>query len=125
MHGDQAELRRVCDGGVKVVHSGEAASERVNTLVSVCLSTRGPAKFIFPACSVRKSRTTRETSVPICHPRQPPKLCRVSSELSYFLKRRMEGPRNSVLPRSAAISGASKKFVGSFAVVTGDKGFTK
>ena len=85
MHGDQAELRRVCDGGVKVVHSGEAASERVNTLVSVCLS-HAARRSIFSACSVRKSRTTRETSVPICHPRQPPKLCRVSSELSYFLK---------------------------------------
>ena len=38
LHGDQAELGRVRHGGVKVVHSGEAASERVSTLVSVCLS---------------------------------------------------------------------------------------
>ena len=68
MHGDQAELRRVGDGGVKVVHSGEAASERVNTLVSVCLSTRGPAKFISARCGNRESR---EKSFPICHPRQP------------------------------------------------------
>ena len=120
MHGDQAELRRVGDGGVKVVHSGEAASQRVNTLVSVCLSTRGPAKFI-SACSSAEITKVAKSSFPICHPRQRAKLCRprncrISSDV--------EGPRNSVLPRSAAISGASKKFVGSFAVVTGDKGFT-
>ncbi len=72
MHGDQAELRRVGDGGVKVVHSGEAASERVNTLVSVCLSTRGPAKFI-SACAAEIAKVAR-SSFPICHPRQPPTL---------------------------------------------------
>ena len=121
MHGDQAELRRVGDGGVKVVHSGEAASERVNTLVSVCLSTRGPAKFI-SACAAEIAKVARNRSRFVT--RASPQLCRpVSSELSYF--KDVEGPRNSVLPRSAAISGASKKFVGSFAVVTGDKGFTK
>ena len=89
MHGDQAELRRVGDGGVKVVHSGEAASERVNTLVSVCLSTRGPAKFISARCGNRESR---EIFVPDLSPAPAPQLCRpVSSELSYF--KRSEGPR--------------------------------
>lgn len=75
MHGDQAELRRVGDGGVKVVHSGEAASERVNTLVSVCLSTRGPAKFI-SACSSAEITKVAKSSFPICHLRQRAKLCR-------------------------------------------------
>ena len=89
MHGDQAELRRVGDGGVKVVHSGEAASERVNTLVSVCLSTRGPAKFI-SACAAEIAKVARNRSRFVT--RASPQLCRpVSSELSYF--KRSEGPR--------------------------------
>ena len=85
MHGDQAELRRVGDGGVKVVHSGEAASQRVNTLVSVCLSTRGPAKFI-SACSSAEITKVAKSSFPICHPRQRAKTVS-ASELSYFKRR--------------------------------------
>lgn len=91
MHGDQAELRRVGDGGVKVVHSGEAASQRVNTLVSVCLSTRGPAKFI-SACSsaeitkLRKWTESREIFVPDLSP-APAGQTVSASELSYFKRR--------------------------------------
>ena len=70
----------------------------------------------------RGNHESREIFVPDLSP-APAGQTVSASELSYF--KDVEGPRNSVLPRSAAISGASKKFVGSFAVVTGDKGFTK
>ena len=119
MHGDQAELRRVGDGGVKVVHSGEAASQRVNTLVSVCLSTRGPAKIYF-RLQQRGNHESREIFVPDLSPAPAGQTTVSASELSYFKRR--GGPAGFSPPRSAAISGASKKFVGSFAVVTGDKG---
>lgn len=101
---------------------------RGSTLSSLCASRHAARRNLFPPAAARKSRNCEsgpkvaKSSFPICHPRQRAKLCRprncrISSDV--------EGPRNSVLPRSAAISGASKKFVGSFAVVTGDKGFTK
>lgn len=94
---------------------------RGSTLSSLCASRHAARRNLFP-CSSAEITIVAKSSFPICHPRQRAKLCRprncrISSDV--------EGPRNSVLPRSAAISGASKKFVGSFAVVTGDKGFTK
>ena len=95
---------------------------RGSTLSSLCASRHAARRNLFPP-ALRKSRKSREI-VPDLSPApahnfvgQSPRNCRISSGV------RARG--NSVLPRSAATSGASKKFAGSFAVVTGDKGFTK